>query len=498
MGTNRNKARAWALAAALAAAAAPASADQGQGLTKAENEALVAITKAAEKEDCDTILKRGAPLVERRQRALTGDVVAALYGLMAGCHDRANRREETYRLALLGTALPEASDGLWYLRLAWEMETKRFGELAKTLETMAQGHGAALNALPLPWMWGFLQDMKKAGATEARMRVLKLLASEAYAPAETFGSNEAFRFAYARDLLSAGASAEAGAFVRSLEEPHNIAAALLDTRMRAWVPSEDVAAAARKMLARNREWLARNPDRLRPLIAAATNLRQLGRAEEALELLRTAEPRLDRLAEAEDSDHVNWWWNEVALTYEFLNRPDEAVEAYRRGMKASEGGQPNVSQLINLALAQNRFGRPRDALETLAVRDLSESGASPYGTMLYRRARACAYHLDGRGGEGAADVEYIRSHEEDAPSAVTDLFLCLGDMEAAAASAVRRLDDPELRADLLLELSDYALAPPPLPSDRIAQNLEALKKRPDVRAAIERAGGTRKFNVAEL
>jgi tetratricopeptide (TPR) repeat protein len=416
---------------------------------------------------------------------------------MAGCHLQAKRLDQAYSLALRGTALVESSPELWNIRLDIEAWQKRYAEAVTTLEAMTQGHGAALNAIRLGWMWELLQGLKDSGATEARTRALKLLASDAYAPAETYGSNDGFRYSYAQDRLAAGDLAAAGPVVARLEEPFNIAAASLDPRMRGFLPSVDLAAAATKGLARHQEWMARQPDRLRPLIAAAQNLRQLGRPKEALAVLKSAEPRLDKLTEAEDSDHLNWWWNELAITYEVLNRPDEAVDAYRKGAKANEDGVPNVSQLINLALAQNRFGRPKDALATLATRDLSSEGASPYGTMLYRRARACALHLDGRGGEGAADVAYIRSHEKDAPGSVTDLHLCLGDMEAAAASAIRRLEDPELRPVLLLELSDFDLAPPPLATDRTARNLDLLKKRPDVKAAIDRAGGTRRFNVAE-
>lgn len=118
--------------------------------------------------------------------------------------------------------------------------------------------------------------------------------------------------------------------------------------------------------------------------------------------------------------------------------------------------------------------------------------------MLYRRARACALHLSGGGAEAAADVAYIKSHEKDAPGAVTDLYLCLGDMEVAAASASRRLNDPELRSDLLLDLSDYELAPSLIPTAQVAQNLGALKNPADAQAAIKRAGGTRRFNLAEF
>jgi len=481
------------LMASGSAAAAPAGA-----LTKAERKALAEIAAAAETGDCAVIVKRGQPLVARPGGLLPDGLAASLYDLIVACHLQAERIDEAYGLARRGTALTESTPRLWYARLWAEMKNKRYGEVATTLEAMTQGHGAALNEMPIDWVWQLLREMKDAGAAKERTQVLKLLASDAYAPAGTFGSNDGFRFSYAEDRLAAGDTAAAGAIVATLEDPRNIALASLDPRMRGHLRSSDVAAAAARRLERHREWVAREPDRLRPLIAAATNLRQLGRSKEALEMLRTAEPRLDKLTGTEDSDRINWWWNELALTYENLERPDEAIEAYRNGAKTSEDDAPNVSQLINLALAQNRFGRPKDALATLAMRDFSAGGASPYGTMLYHQARACALHLDGRDGQAAADVAFIKTHEKDAPGAVTELYLCLGDMEAAAASAIRRLDDPELRAAFLLDLSDYDLAPEPIATNRIAQNLKALKKRADVKAAIARAGGTRRFNVAEL
>jgi tetratricopeptide (TPR) repeat protein len=497
VGTILRKAKAWILTAALAATGGAAWA-QAEELTEAELEALAAIGAAADSGDCDTLLKRAEPLMERPETSLPGETTAELFELIASCHRDAKRNDRAYAAALRGTALPESSSRLWYIRLGVEGEMKRFDALAATLEAMTQGQSAALNDIQTLWIWGILREMKAAGAPGARLRALKLLAGDSYAPGETFGSNDDFRFAYAQELVSAGDSAAAAPIIRALEAPHNIAAASVDPRMRGHLGTADVGAAAAKMLARHREWIAREPDRLRPLIAAATNLRQLGRAGEALELLRTAEPRLDKLSAAEDSDHLNWWWNELARTYEALQRTDEAVKAYRSGMGASESGNPNVSQLINLALAQNRFGQPKDALGTLAVRDLSTSGASPYGTMLYRRARACAHHLLGRGGEASADIDYIKSHEEDAPAAVTELFLCLGDMDAAAASAIRRLDDPKQRAEMLLELSDLELEKPSLPTDKIALNFELMKARPDVKAAVARAGGSRRFNVAEI
>lgn len=476
---------------------APAAA-QVEELTKADRKALAEIAVAAEAGDCSSVLKQAVPLVERRKRALPSALAAILYDGIASCYIEARRNDEAYSAALRGTAFAESTPRLWLFRLYGEMEKKRWPDVAATLEAMTQGHGAALNDLPIPVMWELLNAMKEGGATEPRTRVLKLLASDSYAPSETFGSNDGFRLAYAQDRIAAGDKAAAGPVIARLENPYSIATASLDPRMRGYLPSTDLAAAAARRLARHQEWVAREPDRLRPLIAAAANLRQLGRAKEALDLLRSAEPRLDKLTETEDSDRVNWWWNELALTYETLHRPDEAAQAYRNGSKASEDGVPNVSQLINLALAQIRFGRPKDALATIAMRDLAAEGASPYGIMLYRRARACALHLEGRGAEAKADVDYVVSHEKDAPVAVTELHLCLGNMDAAAASAIRRLEDPEHRPEMLMQFSDYDLAPPPLATDSNARNREALKKRADVQAAIARAGGTRRFNVAEV
>jgi len=68
-------------------------------------------------------------------------------------------------------------------------------------------------------------------------------------------------------------------------------------------------------------------------------------------------------------------------------------------------------------------------------------------------------------------------------------------MDGAAAATIRRLDDPERRAGALLQLSDYDPPPANGSHDPIDLRLGDLKHRPDVRAAIGRAGGTRRFIV---
>lgn len=487
----------WAVALCLAVQGGAAAAQTAE-LGKADRKALDEIAAAADAGNCDVVVKRGQSLADRRRQALSAELQVLLLDAIALCHIEAKRTDEAYRAALRGTAFVESSPRLWFVRLYAELEKKRWADVATTVEAMAQGHGATLNDLEPSMMWEVLRTMKEEGGAEPRTRILRVLASDSYAPTEDFGTNDAFRLMYAQDRIAAGDKAAAGPAIARLDDPYSLAQASLDPRLRGFLTSADAGAAAARMLARHQDWIGRQPDRLKPVIAAAADLRQLGRAKEALDLLKSAEPRIAKLKAEEDADQINWWWNDLARTYEMLRRPDEAIEAYRAGMKIGEEGASNVSQLINLTLAQNRFGRPKDALQTLATTPLSDLKASPYGIMLYRKARACALHLDGRAAEAAGDLDHIKSHQKDAPGAVSDVHLCMGDLDAAAAAVIRQLDDPEQRPQILLQLSTLELAPPPLPTDAIARNLEALKKRADVRAAIERAGGARSFNVAEI
>lgn len=248
----------WAIAAGLAASS-PAASAQARELTKSELKALSEIGIAAEAGKCETVLKRAQPLVERSRQALPNDLAATLYEMMADCQIEAKRIDLAHALALRATALAESSPRLWYIRFYGDIEKKRYDDAAATFEAMTLGHSAALNHFPLDSMWSFIREMKDAGASGTRTRVLKLLASDSYAPAETFGSNDGFRFSYAKDLLAAGNSVAAAPVIRKLEDPQNIAKASLDPRMRVHLADGDVKAAAERRLARHREWVAREP-----------------------------------------------------------------------------------------------------------------------------------------------------------------------------------------------------------------------------------------------
>jgi hypothetical protein len=115
--------------------------------------------------------------------------------------------------------------------------------------------------------------------------------------------------------------------------------------------------------------------------------------------------------------------------------------------------------------------------------------------MAMRYNRACAHAVAKRPGDAAADLAYIQTNSKDAPGMLGSLLLCLGDLDGAAADYIGRLDDPETRSEALLELSDYDDPPVKVPLDPAAARVPALKARTDVKAAIARAGGIRRFRV---
>ncbi|HEX6374101.1 MAG TPA: hypothetical protein VFZ91_00100 [Allosphingosinicella sp.] len=494
---DRGTAAIIALAALLAAgfpaasAAAPASAERNL-------ERVRQMEAADERKDCKTILELGVPLVEAKaESGLTGEAEAYAYELVVSCEYRAKAHAAAYAHALKGTKLEHSTDYLWQMRLVLELLAERRDAAVATIEAMTQGRGAALNSAPIQLYSRLERELREKGLTALRRRLLKVLASDVYAPEAYYGPTDYYAYLYAGLLADEGETAAARAMLARLETPTSLSSAMLDPRLRGLLAGEpDIRAAAERALAGHREAMARHPDRLEPLTLAAADLRQLGRPAEAVQLLETATARIaDSIGFADLDEQLNWWWDALGRSHAALGHYEPMVDSFRKGAAAGEGGEPNVSQVINLASTQVSFGRGDEALKTLAVFEDPKRALSPYGAMEMRYARGCAHAVAGRPETAAADLAFARAHEKDHPEALADLLLCLGDMDGAAAAFIRRLDDPERRIAALLQLSDYDPPPVPLPTDPVASRLPALKQRPDVRAAIERAGGIRRFRV---
>ncbi|HEY1606548.1 MAG TPA: tetratricopeptide repeat protein [Allosphingosinicella sp.] len=454
---------------------------------------------AYERKDCAEADRQLRPLMQGDPNAATLSGTQTLaFDLLISCAARADRKEAAYADALAGTHIGEGDDYLWRMRFFLEIETDRAEAAVATAEAMPAAQPSLLSDIDGSWFYRLDRLLKDKGQSALRERLLKLLSSDAYKPEDGPIAKDGFRVLHARLLAGRpGGEAEARAEVAAVRSPYWLRRASVDLALRPFLPADiDLRAAVEATLKADRDAATAHPDRLRPLDFAADDLLELGRPDEALRLLQSVATEVEDPKAFTDRDkNIPWWWDDVGRSDQALGRYDEAVAALRHGMALSERGAPNVSQAINLAILQNRFGHPRDALATLAIFDDPAHKTSPFGQIVLRFARGCAHVLLGEKGKAAPDLAYARAHEEDSPSDLTDLLLCAGDLDGAASVLIRRLDDPEQRADALLALSDYPDPPVRLPPPPTERGLAAVKARPDVQAAIARAGGTRHFNV---
>lgn len=418
----------------------------------------------------------------------------------AFCASDAKDTALAHDYAVRGTDLDGASADLWRVRILREMQDEAHPEAAViSFETMARRTPDVLNALPQQWIYLFYNRLKKLSDITLRRRILEVLAARSYEPAEVGGSADFFRTDLATLRAGEGDQDGAAALIANITQPSTLLRLSVDPRTRAFLPANfDIRAVTESELKHRRDVAASHPSSLAAVIEVANALRWLGRYQEALAGLEAASPDGPASTNFTDvDDRRNWWWDAVGYANAFLGRYDATLAAFRQGIDAKESGTPNVSQTINLANQQVIFGHNEDAVKTLAP--LGEGkGASPYGVMQLIGVRGCAKFRIGDKAGADADYAYAKVHEADAPDTVTSLALCRTDRDAAAGSLVRRLDDPDRRVDALLFISDYDPPPAAYPKQPEDAELEKVKARPEVKAAIVRAGGARRFNLTAL
>lgn len=467
-------------------------------VSKADTSALERHIQAggdkAEQGDCRGSLKHlDAALGDKDFPDLPEVGQGAVYLVAAVCALEVDKQDEAYSYALGGTSRPAASESLWRIRLGIELTEKRDAQAVETIEAIASRSPGGLNAMPIRWFYQL--DLRARSNPALQRRLLRVLSAADYRPQDVATSTDDFKRGYAAILADSGDTAGALAMARSIESPATLLLVSVDPRLRAALPAEfDGQAEVERSLTKARETAANHPESIFAVVQVARYQRMLGRPEDSLATLVAA--RLDGPQGAAFTDeHRNWWWDAFARTYEMLGRYDEAVDAFHAGMAGQEYGQSNVSQALNLSYTQLRFGRPAEALSTLSALEKGKYRASPYGKMVMHMAQGCSRIGVGQTAAAKADLDYAAAHEGDHQEALMNLQLCAGDLEGAAGTVIRRLDDPERRSAALLQLSEFDPPPATLPPTPAELRLPELKARPDVQAAIARAGGVRRYRL---
>lgn len=387
------------------------------------------------------------------------------------------------------------ADWAYYALLQLGIRFERDDVSLEGFNGMAERDRETLASMPWRFAWGALRaanDIDPSGAQA--LRVHDVLASLPYAPEEG-GFDDGLRMDHALLLLAAGQTDRARARLSTIVDPRQIMIIRVDNRFDALRQDAefsrrlDVHAAAEADLTRSRVRAETERTNLHAFLEVAQALRSLGRHREALALL---EQHIARAQSAggggyEDvSDSLNWLQNERAYILYDLDRASEARDAFGLSIAAGEGGEWSVSQVINFASMLISEQRPRDALEVLRT----VGNASPYGDMWVAATRACAAAQMGDAALQETALTFLREHTEDNVAAMARSYLCVNDLDAAAALYIQRLGNIEQRSGALLALQRHRPeSGVSLPYNAILrERLDRVRARADVQAAVAAVG----------
>lgn len=456
--------------------------------------------------DCRGTLKQVDPiLADAGFASLPWPIRVPFLSMGSWCAMQVDDKPRALELATAASRLPEAAGILWQVRFAMAMQLDSYSEAVATLEDM-QARDPSLLISPeseIKNNWIFILSGKLAKqdkTSDTRKRFLALTSRADFVPAKTELGYDRMRLSYARLLAQAGNREEAGKMLGLIRNANALRDASLDPDLRAMIPdSFDMRAALENQIT-----VLRAIERERPSLLSVTNeiantQQTLGDAAASVETLEAARPYGVLEKQFSDrEDQINWWWDSLAQAYALLGRYDDVVAAYRQAIAEGEEGLngQNISQQLNFTFVQRKFGRDQEALDLLDSIDI-ESGnlASAYGQMTWHLSHGCVAWALGKKEVAALDRSWAEMHEDISYSSLTRLYLCTADDDAAAASFIRRLADPDQRVEALVDLSGYQ---PPVPTSPTLPEDAALKRvktRADVQAAIAKAGGVRDFNI---
>lgn len=306
--------------------------------------------------------------------------------------------------------------------------------------------------------------------------------------------NDHLRLGHARLLLARGRTEEARKLLSTVIEIHALARIRSDRLfdpLRADPAFEarlDLAAAAERDLAYSRERLEEKPRTISGINRHIAKLVILRRLDEALALAdRTlAQYAADHKAFSDGDESRRWLLDRRAAVLIALGRYSEATDSLLEAANQPEHRRPNISNMINLASHLVREGRPVEAMRVLkGIREPTR-----FGQAWIEANRSCAAVQIGNEAERLRSLEYLKAHEADNVSALSQALLCSNDLDGAAVLMARRLGGQRTSGDALLALQERPETGLELQGFRklLQERFAMIRAREDVRAAATAVG----------
>jgi tetratricopeptide (TPR) repeat protein len=424
--------------------------------------------------------KLGAYLIAGAAKLELGDARGAT-PLLAKATDIPGAPKEAWRMRLVASAdiddVESAVTSLRQLALHWPAELSTFND-------EAVGH--IVNRAR------FLDNGRRK-----QLDLLDAMNGAGWKPSDPIEVADGLWVTLAIGLIEDGNAARAATVAQRITFPWELAAMRADRRLDTLfdhgAPQFDPELAVKTELNRNAKLVADHPDELSYIVAYSLELLACRQPDAALKLLDDAASRIksapkDKPAYTDLDKQLIWLKDYRSRALFDLGRNDDGLAMLIEGAAEDEGStKGNVSQLINLAGKYNDLGRPQKALDELS--HVNVKNTSPYGAMQLEKEKALAFVQIGDKRGLAKSLAYLRVNEKEAPSALVEALIDVGDLEGVADIFKRRLADPDERYRALRELQDFAGSPNPTPTTKMRERRwRELVQRPDMRAAVEKVG----------
>jgi hypothetical protein len=407
-------------------------------------------------------------------------------------------------LAVRAAQLPTADAGAWVFRAAVSAYVADWVDVAGSLARVARQWPAQAADFEPEIVFAALGELRRSPReSEGLFELLEALYAAKWVPSNQ-SSVDWIRFELLKMRLDRGDTGGAREIVAQIQEPRILIQLRTDQRFDAIIQFDDaavrVAAAAKRQIDFTRDLMRKHPDLLSVTLRHISALRTGLRLRDALSVADATIARIQRDARRGKASYVDlddqqaWLLDLRSRTLATLGEFDAALRQMQAAKSQGAEDGDRVSQAINLAFLYVAAERPTEALAAVEQIDWGK-GISDYGRFQLQAARAAALQMLGRAAEATAAMEWMAAHRDVSPETHTWILLRSGDLDAAAASLIARLDDPRQRAEVLEELQDYPALFETAYDKEVTVRFSTVRSRPDVQAAIARYGRIERFNV---
>ncbi len=379
---------------------------------------------------------------------------------------------------------------LWGLRLALAHQLKS-PDAAIPLTKIAQAWPATLRVVR-DEIVSDVADIAHRDGDSHELTLLEALYAARWAPSDPLTTASVQWRDLVLLLIKKGQTERAIAVAHDISDPYILISLHADRRADGLIKGTpelfDVDKSAKAQLEDINRRAQADSGRLEIINGEVATLLKLNRPADALALSDQIMKRISDTAQAaalaDFSGEAPWTHTYRAYALRALGREEEAIGELQTAVHA--GGGEDFSATINFADVLYENGRSDEALKVIGA--LPEAGGGE-GQAQIEQVKVCAYTQKGERSKAEVALAYLRDHERESFDALTNALLCENDQATLAKLYIKRLGEEALRADTLLAMQQFAVAPA---RSAFRQTIDARRvavfQRPDVAAALEAVG----------